>query len=604
MITFQRGLFNTSKSLCDIQEMYFRTNARNLDYKNSIILNSGHFFSTDTYFNSISVGKIKKYTVIENVYLSLKAKGNFFLKIYHINDSLEKLEMFSKRYNLNELAELNIELEQWSNLSDGLLYFVIHAIDITSLYDFSYLTSTQPTQEVKLAIVITHFNRQQYLLPALERIENELLNFSEFSNIGVIVSDNSENLEFQNNDKIKIYKNKNYGGSGGFAFGLLKSKDQGFTHCLFMDDDASTEMESIKRVFNLFQYSKTKDTAIIGAMLYEDRKNIQYESGAILRNNLEPLHTNLDLKFIENIIINQVDENIADYGGWWFFAFPILNDICMPFPFFVRGDDIAFGLSNKFNLFSINGICSWQEDFLIKNNCFMYYQYIRSMLILYYSSLWKINFFNFLKFILISLITTGVSYRYDLMKVILVAIRDILSTDEWDNNINMVYKFSELSKKIEMNYWVDLNSLNLSENDLDKVNAICFSQENPVIKSSYGGLINNLTYMVRLCIIFFSFFGMLIPKFMFKSGNVFRPVNDYSVKHAFLNKKVFLINNKSEVMIIEVNKTRFIFYFLEFMALVPRILWKNKSNKTKYKFFLKKYTTENFWRNIFKEISN
>ena len=62
MITFQRGLFNTNKSLCDIQEMYFRTNARNLDYENSIILNSESGLP-NTGSKSQTVASITKNTV-------------------------------------------------------------------------------------------------------------------------------------------------------------------------------------------------------------------------------------------------------------------------------------------------------------------------------------------------------------------------------------------------------------------------------------------------------------------------------------------------------------------------------------------------------------
>lgn len=75
---FQRGIFNTNKDLCDIKEMYFRTNVDNLKYKKSIFLERGDFFSTDTYFNSLSLFKIKKHTDILDVFLKLKIKGDFF----------------------------------------------------------------------------------------------------------------------------------------------------------------------------------------------------------------------------------------------------------------------------------------------------------------------------------------------------------------------------------------------------------------------------------------------------------------------------------------------------------------------------------------------
>ena len=33
-------------------------------------------------------------------------------------------------------------------------------------------------------------------------------------------------------------------------------------------------------------------------------------------------------------------ELTADYGGWWFFAFPLEATAAYPYPYFVRGDDV------------------------------------------------------------------------------------------------------------------------------------------------------------------------------------------------------------------------------------------------------------------------
>lgn len=595
---FQRGIFNTNKDLCDIKEMYFRTNVDNLKYKKSIFLERGDFFSTDTYFNSLSLFKIKKHTDILDVFLKLKIKGDFFLKIFYINCSLIKTEVFGEQYFFDDDFELIVPIKCWDDFEDGMIYFNIEAINICEIFDFSYCTDSKPIQNVKLAIVITHFNRQEYLTSALNRIKKELLSDEKYLDMTVIVSDNSQNLEFESNDKIQIYKNDNYGGSGGFSFGLLKANDQGFTHCLFMDDDASTEVESIKRVYDFLKYSKNKNTAVVGAMFYDDEKNMQYEAGAILKNNLSPINTNLDMVDLRNLLINEKEDYSIDYGGWWFFAFPIIENIKMPFPFFVRGDDICFGLMNDFKLISLNGICSWQQDFLKKNSLFIYYQYFRSMLILYYTSLWKIRLFGLIKFISLSLINAGASYRYDLMSAILFAIKDVVHVKNWDENLNMVYKISELSSVIESPLLLDTSELKAEENFILKsYNTKRFVYKN---KKNMHRLIDFIWYYIRTLIMVFSFFGVFIPMIFFRKKYMIRPINDYKVKHAFMSEKILLIVDEKRILKLSVDKFKFICLVFNFMTIMPTLILKNRNLIKKYQDILKRCTTEKYWRDIFK----
>ena len=59
-------------------------------------------------------------------------------------------------------------------------------------------------------------------------------------------------------------------------------------------------------------------------------------------------------------------EQHADYGGWWFFAFP-LEATAYPYPYFVRGDDVDFSLRHDFAIVHANGVASWQDDFAHKH---------------------------------------------------------------------------------------------------------------------------------------------------------------------------------------------------------------------------------------------
>ena len=61
--------------------------------------------------------------------------------------------------------------------------------------------------------------------------------------------------------------------------------------------------------------------------------------GARFDGLCRPNKCGLDLRYIHDLLVNEEEEHI-DYGGWWFFAFPIKDIKNYAFPYFVRGDDI------------------------------------------------------------------------------------------------------------------------------------------------------------------------------------------------------------------------------------------------------------------------
>jgi len=54
---------------------------------------------------------------------------------------------------------------------------------------------------------------------------------------------------------VQLIPNKNVGGSGGFARGLVEALQE-YLPILFMDDDIELDSESIYRLFSLYEYAK------------------------------------------------------------------------------------------------------------------------------------------------------------------------------------------------------------------------------------------------------------------------------------------------------------------------------------------------------------
>jgi len=374
------------------EEMYARLHnekAIALFSEKKIIFKEGGTASFDTFFNSVTIQAWKKNCQIDDLALSLQGKGEFVLRIGLHRIGYAHAWLSEQIITLSENSPTIIPVAEWANLNSGMLYFQLQALSSGELTQGCWITETAPQHNTKLGIVITHFNRKQWVLPAIKRIHSELLSDPLFKGkVELVVVDNSQNITTEElgncTDGITVLPNQNLGGSGGFTRGLLHLKDcGGFTHCLFMDDDASCEIDGIKRAYNLLNYGKIDRLAIAGSLLREVEPFRLFEKGARFNNGAGyQLKSGLDMRHVHDLLIAELDDQSPDYGAWWFFAFEINSIRNHTFPFFVRGDDIYFSISNQFPICTMNGIGCWGEDFSYKESPLTKYLSLRSTLIL------------------------------------------------------------------------------------------------------------------------------------------------------------------------------------------------------------------------------
>ena len=189
----------------------------------------------------------------------------------------------SKKITLTEQG-VDVDFGNLEDHTEGMLFFeLISLADDNFINKGFYYTELAPVNSVKLGIVITHFNRKHYVLPAIDRVSKDLLQDPYFKDkISLIVVDNSQNITPEEAQCAIVIPNQNLGGSGGFTRGLMYLEDQkDYTHCLFMDDDASCEIESIRRAYALLQYTTTEKFVVAGAQMSETFPQHMYEKGAI-----------------------------------------------------------------------------------------------------------------------------------------------------------------------------------------------------------------------------------------------------------------------------------------------------------------------------------
>lgn len=352
------------------KEMYFHSTQEcsfSVSSK-SIFIKAGNTVFFDTFFNSISVGIWKKYCIVEDLSLVLKGKGNALVRFGHHIYGKPHRYLADAKVDLIEEG-VSVPMDFWPSLKEGLLYAEVFAMTDTEITGGYFWTDTKPVNEVKLGICITHFNRKQYVLPAVERLNKDLLSDPDYKNIGLVIVDNSKNIDrIEIGDKATLLPNRNLGGSGGFSRGLIHLKDNGYTHCCFMDDDASCEIESIRRTYVFFsQLVKSDCIGLSGILLLEDRPNIIHERGGKFNKSIYyPIDNGINTCSVQSLLLSNKHYEDANYGAWCLFTFRISDVKHYPFPFFVRGDDVLFSIHNNMKILTINGIATWIEDFAYK----------------------------------------------------------------------------------------------------------------------------------------------------------------------------------------------------------------------------------------------
>lgn len=261
----------------------------------------------------------------------------------------------------DEPAAVEIPLPPHLAYSD-LLFFSLDAEDATELEEITIVTRARPVNALRTAVVITTFNRPAEVeeqVGELEALAERELDYH------VFVVDNGRNLEFARRYRnTTVVDSPNLGGAGGFTRGLLEAQDAGgFTHALFMDDDAYCHPEALLRAAAVLRYAADPQLAFAGAMHYLHAPEKQYELGGRLASyGAQSVRMDATVNDLPSLYANEQSEK-PQYGAWWCFLFPLKAARTLPFPFFVRGDDITFSLQNRFTLETLPGLVAWQPSF-------------------------------------------------------------------------------------------------------------------------------------------------------------------------------------------------------------------------------------------------
>lgn len=438
--------------LCCEEPLYYKFTEERAYYSfedKRIYLKKNSSVDLLTYFNAFSAVKWKKYTNVEHLSAYLDFAGEATAEAVHIH---EEGKSILASWKVKADSRTTLELPLGAYPDTGIIGLRIHAEQECVLYGGGYLTDAPETQPVRLGIGITTYRREDAVKASVARLGKAIAAHPLYhGDIDITVVDNGQTLVPEDVPSATLIPNRNLGGTGGFMRSLIHYQDEGtYTHCLFMDDDASCEAGSLFRSMSFIRHVQDSRTSLSGAMLYENIQFLQWENGAWFDGGCHSLNRNLDLRDAQNLLINEKESTKKIYGAWWFFFFPISEVKQYSFPFFVRGDDIDFSYTNDFQVASLNGVSCWQQDFKTKENAMTAYLFLRSHVVHHltiprlkcpFRTIWKILWGHFTAY--------NNSYFYGTAACVNLAITHILEGPKfWEKNMvptAILKKIKELS---------------------------------------------------------------------------------------------------------------------------------------------------------------
>lgn len=324
----------------------------------------GAVFSTNTYFGCFDCTAYANHTSIKKVRVCVKGSDNPHL--IHVDQN--------GRETIVDISnDITVPIDQYNS---GYLY--VKCVEGGCPEEIWYEGDGE-VKPVKLAIIICTYRREDMVRRNLEILMNTIQADPLLrEDVTVICVDNGRTLT-EVPDGVRLIPNPNYGGSGGYARGMMEAEV--CTHFWLMDDDIAFEPTMFRRILTFLKYRKRESVRLAAGMFSFEQPTVQHEATASFDGYT--FHSNcFGLDFVDSGVLlkNGIPENSKhQYGGWWSIVVPNTGDL--PMPFFIKLDDVEYGLRST-DYAIMNGFGVWHEAFGKKGNAWSEYYTTRNTLIL------------------------------------------------------------------------------------------------------------------------------------------------------------------------------------------------------------------------------
>lgn len=346
-------------------------------------------FDFSTYFNSLSVRKLKQFTKAKSFTLHLELKGAACEVQQTMGDAFahDPIEVEGVHRGLSASRQWQ-SVDMPLTITDDMVIvgFIIKtegSVDIRNSY--YELEIDGDLNDVELVLSTTTFKKEAFIERNIGLVKEQIVESADpiAKHFHMYVMDNGRTLDAEKltSDRITVIPNDNVGGAGGFTRGMITAMEQDpkATNILLMDDDVAVSPESIKRTYNLLRILKEehREDMVSGAMLNYEVGEDQWED----IGNMTPQGTfagckpGMRLTLFEDLIYNEMFtptkwQRNNMYAAWWYCCIPIsvIEKNGLPLPVFVRCDDAEYGIRCKTGFITMNSLCVWHMSFFERYN--------------------------------------------------------------------------------------------------------------------------------------------------------------------------------------------------------------------------------------------
>ena len=367
--------------------------------RTSIEVPAGSKYSTGCYYNAFPAAYWAQWTNVQSVTLRLHTVGHGTISIYASDEKASERVIRNIEVNTTtgsamagvfadgDIFETIIPI---SGMADGgWLWFDVQAAPDSSLTvsGAQWLASVPAKRVLTASLSITTMNKPEWCI----RQFNLLADMADMSLIdAVYVVDQGTKLvedadgfgeaKSKLGDKLRVIRQGNIGGSGGFARGMYEVERHGESgYAMLLDDDTVLEPESVSRAI-AFANHCIEPMLVGGNMLFLseptricalaevfDAKSISW-GAAVQESRYDDLASEsfLDKKYLHK----RVD---ADYNAWWMCLIPVevIRKIGLSYPFFIKNDDVEYGVRAQragYRTVTVPGVCLWHQSFADKDD--------------------------------------------------------------------------------------------------------------------------------------------------------------------------------------------------------------------------------------------
>jgi galactofuranosylgalactofuranosylrhamnosyl-N-acetylglucosaminyl-diphospho-decaprenol beta-1,5/1,6-galactofuranosyltransferase len=370
-----------------------------IESRTAFRVRSGERLSFGTYFNAFPASYWRRWTVVDDVTLTVEVQGaGATIIVYKSMAKGHSQRVAAATTEDDRIAHFGFDLPLKPFIDGGWYWYDVVAGDDDVVLASAEWTAEVPADRAEhgtVDVVITTMNRPDYVAKLIGQIgdTDELRPYLDQVMVveqGTQLMRDSEFFpaaEKSLGDLLRVIEQGNLGGSGGYARGQLESVRKGTaTYALMMDDDVVCEPEGVIRAVTFGDLAKAP--TIVGGHMFNIYNRSQLHSfGEVVQPWRFWWQTRLDGYSQWDLGARNLrsarwlhKRADVDFNGWFSCLIPrlVLERVGLALPLFLKWDDSELGLRAKeagFPTVSFPGAAVWHVPWTDKNDALDWQSY-------------------------------------------------------------------------------------------------------------------------------------------------------------------------------------------------------------------------------------